>query len=59
MGTKERKTPEQDRCPAPGSVCRTQQLAPGTAARGKTEFRKTEIRFQGVRKKFLTSFCRG
>ena len=41
----------QDTCPAPGSVCRTQKLAPGTANSGKNRIRKTEIQFQGGPKK--------
>jgi len=53
MDTKERKTPVQDTCPAPGSVCRTQKLAPGTAKGGKNRIRKTEIKFKGRQKKIL------
>jgi hypothetical protein len=56
MDTKERKTPVQDTCPAPGSVCRTQKLAPGTAKGGKNRIRKTGINFKGLRKNFLTPF---
>jgi hypothetical protein len=56
MDTKERKTPVQDTCPAPGSVCRTQKLAPGTATSGKNRIRKTEINFKGHLKKNFSGF---
>jgi hypothetical protein len=38
MDTKERKTPVQDTCPAPGSVCRTQSWRPA-----KTELEKPKL----------------
>src|ERR1700741_2984966 len=38
MDTKERKTPVQDTCPAPGSVCRTQSWRPA-----KIELEKPEL----------------
>jgi hypothetical protein len=56
MDTKERKTPAQDTRPAPGSVCRTQKLATGTATSGKNRIRKTGINFKGIPKKFWSDF---
>jgi hypothetical protein len=50
MDTKERKTPVQDTCRAPGSVRRTQKLAAGTATSGKNRIRGSEVDFKGVRK---------
>jgi hypothetical protein len=59
MDTKERKTPVQDTCPAPGSVCRTQKLAPGTATGGKNRIRKNRNQFQGPPRKFFDSIFLG
>jgi hypothetical protein len=53
MDTKERETPVQDTGLAPGSVCRTQKLASGTATGGKKRIRKTGISFKGLRKIFF------
>jgi hypothetical protein len=58
MDTKERKTPAQDTRPAPGSVCRTQKLATGTATSGKNRIRKTGINFKGIQKNFDPIFPR-
>jgi hypothetical protein len=53
MDTKERKTPMQDTCPAPGSVCRTQSWRPAPPQAAKKRIRKTGISFKGLRKKFF------
>jgi hypothetical protein len=51
MDTKERKTPVQDTCPAPGSVCRTQSWRPA-----KIELEKPKLISRADKKFFLTSF---
>jgi hypothetical protein len=63
MDTKERKTgaktPLQDTSPAPGSVYRTQELAPDTAKAAKSELEKPKSISRGVRKIFFGSFFSG
>jgi hypothetical protein len=59
MDTKERKTPVQDTCPAPGSVCRTQSWRPAPPKSGKNRIRKIGINFKGRPKKIFGSFSPG
>jgi hypothetical protein len=50
MGTKERKTPVQDTCPAPGSVCRTQSWRPAPTTAAKIELEKPELISRAAKK---------
>jgi hypothetical protein len=56
MDTKERKTPVQDTCPAPGSVCRTHNWRPAPPKAAKIELEKPKSISRGVRKNFLARF---
>jgi hypothetical protein len=51
MDTKERKTPVQDTCPAPGSVRRTQSWRPA-----KIELEKPELFSRASAKNFWLDF---
>ena len=55
MDTKERKTPVQDSCPAPGLSPLGPKLAPSTAVSGKNRIRKTEPGFKSLPKNFFRS----
>src|ERR1700722_13612852 len=56
MDTKERRTPVQDTCPAPGSVCRTHSWRPAPPKAAKIELEKPKSISRGVRKNFSDRF---
>ena len=56
MDTKERKTPVQDTCPAPGPVRRTQSWRPAPPQAAKIELEKPKSISRGCPQNFFGSF---